>query len=166
MAIRPPTDKERVKNFEAWAEKQIGRAYFLWLGGLMLEALAVHANKVTFGGIEVSLNRPEALPGLLYAAVLFVYVSLICYSLVISIALVVANRQVQKASLYWAATAWRRNRRTLISRTAFEVQVLERIARMVYWFVIVSTVIIVFLPLLHILIFKHGALLSGLLLFL
>jgi hypothetical protein len=132
----------------------------------MLEALAVQANKLTLGGIEVSLNKPEALPGLLYVATVFVYGSLICYSLVISIALVVGSRQVQKASIYYASKTWKQRRGSLVGRTTSEVQVLKRLARTVYWFVIVSTIIIVFLPLLHILIFKHRALLSGLLLFL
>ena len=73
MSIRPPINQEATDKLNDRGEKLISRAYLIWLFGVGVGLIKLKANKVSFNGLEYTIENPEALQGIIFIACIFCY---------------------------------------------------------------------------------------------
>ena len=152
MAIRPSSDKDAAKIANERLDRFLGRAYLLWLFGIAVGLVKLKADKVTFSGIEYTIENPEVIQGLIFVGSLFCFVAILGVLIIFSLQWSnIGGRSIARRMIYLAA----RPRLTLRNKTTRQIWVIKRVARILYKLAAGIFAFIALLPVLHILLFEH-----------
>jgi hypothetical protein len=66
MAVKPRINESLQEKANERLDKQMGRAYLIWLVGLFVGALHLKPEKVEYGGLSFTIDSSEKLQGVIY----------------------------------------------------------------------------------------------------
>jgi hypothetical protein len=155
MGLRAPSSSDATKLANERVDKLIGRIYLLWLFGIGLGLIKLRADKVTFNGIQYTIENPEVIQGLIFIAVMLCYLAAVGIGLIFSLQYTTfGNRSILRRMIHLAAGS----RPTLRKKQLMQIRVIKQTARKLYLLGALIMLCILFLPLGHILLFERPAL--------
>jgi hypothetical protein len=153
MGLRPPSNNDATKLANERFDKLIGRIYLLWLLGIGVGIIKLRADKVTFSGIEYTIENPDVIQGLIFVAVILCYVAMAGIGTIFSLQYATSgNRLISRRMIHIAA------RRTFRNKTPIDILIIKRVARKLFLLGTMLVLFIFVLPLAHILLFERPSL--------
>src|SRR5947209_717281 len=73
MAVRKPINKELLARATERLDKMLARIYLLWLVGEIIGVIGLRADKVKLGVLDYTIDKPEALQGLIFIVCILYY---------------------------------------------------------------------------------------------
>jgi hypothetical protein len=153
MTVRPPISSAASEKFEALGERMVGRAYLLWLLGVGIGIVKLKAEKFSFSGVAYTIENPEAIQGLIFIGCILCYVVVMAQLVLFSLQWSYRTRTVHRRMLHAATSP----RFTLQGKTRGQILVIKRVARVMFGGFLIVAGLILFLPVIHILLFERPA---------
>lgn len=157
MALRPQINLEASRKVLDRIGKLLGRIYVLWLLGIAIGTLKLKAVSISMSGASFTLEKPELVEGILYVGCLCLYLAMLYAIYINPYASITSVRKRQ--AIY---SAVEKRGKTLKGKTTDERAHIKSQARNTYRVLLWIGMFGVFLPLVHILIFRAGVLWSAL----
>jgi hypothetical protein len=158
MTVKPRINESIAEKVNERFDKQIGRAYLIWLVGLFVGALHLKPEKVDYAGISFTIDSSEKLQGIIYFGCLLVYVGIVGVAILFGLQNVNSNVALKRRIIYGALG----KKRTIVGLDKRGHAVLRSSARFTYSLAVLCLAVITFLPAIHIIFFQQGILLTGL----
>jgi hypothetical protein len=153
MGLRPPTNNDAMKQANERVDKLFGRIYLLWLFGLGVGLIKLRADKVTFSGVQYTIENPEVIQGLIFVAVILCYVAIAGVGIIFSLQYSnLGRRSIFRKMIYVAA------RTTFRNKNPMQMRSMKKVARKLFRVSAGIVALIVFFPLAHILLFERPSL--------
>ena len=157
MGVRPHTDIESRRRAVDKLERQLARAYLVWLIGIIVGAIQLRPEKVEVGGIAYIVENPDVLQGIIFVACFVYYVAISANLILFGIENTIQSRPMPRRMIYAALG----NKPTLEGRGKDGIRAVKLSARVLLSLSAMFVMFYYFLPLLHILIFEQTVLFKG-----
>jgi hypothetical protein len=72
MPVKPRMNESLQEKANERLDKQIGRAYLVWLVGLFVGALHLKPEKVEYGGLSFTVDSSDKLQGIIFVCLVFI----------------------------------------------------------------------------------------------
>ncbi|WP_131867045.1 hypothetical protein [Bradyrhizobium sp. Y-H1] len=139
-------------------DRLLGRLYTLWVVAIIFGALNLRLEKVQAGGFEFTLKDPDVVQGVLFLVCLLHYVAIVALMIMFASQYRFPNRHISRRAIFAALGT----RTTLLNRSRAQIIAVKKIAKAVYAAAALFMFVVLFLPLVHILVFQREQLLKGL----
>jgi hypothetical protein len=159
VAIKPRYNEAQQEKLNERLDKQLARVYLIWLAGIVVGAIQLRPERVTFSGISYVIDNPEKLQGVIFVGCVAYYLALIGTAIIHQLQYASSSNRAIKRQMIYAAV--QTGKKTLMGLGRVGVQVVVFNARLRYLFSAAIMVAILFFPLIHIVIFQQKALLVG-----
>jgi hypothetical protein len=157
MLKRPKVDAEDRREFSTRLDKLTARIYLFFAIGLFMRAAQVRPEKISISGIELTISNTNVLPGVFYILCLASYISLFSYIVVGTLQTYIHSNTRMYRHLIYICTG---RKGTLIGRSPVYIRAIKSLARKLLKIYIWLSGIYMLIPLLCVLIFEMGAVLS------
>jgi|SRR5882724_1330322 len=151
MGVRPNINQKMIDTANERWDKAIGRIYGLWLVGVMIGAVHIKMEKFGAAGFEFTIEKPEAVQGMMFLTCFAYYLFLIGTAILFVIQYTTTNRHILRRVIYVALGT----KKTLKGKDPDQIVVLKKVAKATYGFFMLIVVIAAMLPAIHIVIFER-----------
>ncbi|WP_316176355.1 hypothetical protein [Bradyrhizobium sp. SZCCHNRI1073] len=159
MAIKPRFNDAQLDKFNERTDRQVGRIYLIWLAGIVVGAIQLRPDRVTYSGISYVVDSPEKLQGVIFVGCVVYYLALLGVSLLHHLQFTTSAASAIKRHMIYSAAL--RDKKTLLGLGYAKVRTIVFSARFQFFLTATLAVLIVCFPLLHILIFQQRSFLVG-----
>jgi hypothetical protein len=157
MAVKPRINESLQEKATERLDKQIARAYIIWLVGLFVGAVHLKPEKVEYGGLSFIIDSAEKLQGIIDFVCLLYYVGMIGVVILYGLQNVNSNRALMRRVVYAALG----KKRTIVGLDKRGHAVLRGSARFMYSLALICLALITLFPVIHIVFFQQPVLLAG-----
>ncbi|WP_454629589.1 hypothetical protein [Bradyrhizobium cenepequi] len=157
MAVKPRINESQQEKANERLDRQVGRAYMVWLVGLFVGALHLKPEKVEYGGISFTIDSSEKLQGIIYVVCLVFYIGMLGLVIVYGLQHETSNWALKRRIVYGALG----KKRTIIGLDQRGRAVLRGSAKFLYTIAVLCLAVITFFPAIHIIFFQQRILLNG-----
>lgn len=158
MGVRPPSSERMAEYANERLDRLVGRLYTLWVVAIIFGALNLRLEKVQAGGFEFTLKDPDVVQGVLFLTCLLYYVAIVAVIIMFACQYRFPSRHVSRRAVFAALG----KRTTLLNRSTAQIIAAKKVARTIYAAAALFILLVLFLPLIHIIVFQREQLLKGL----
>lgn len=159
MALKPRYSDAQVEKLNERTDKQIGRIYLIWLAGIVVGAIQLKPERVTYSGISYAIDNPEKLQGVIFVGCVVYYLAVLGAAIMHQLQYTTSSGLAIKRHMIYSSAS--RGKRTLLGLGFAGVRTVVFGARLQLFIAVILFLLIACFPLIHILIFEQRAFLIG-----
>jgi hypothetical protein len=158
MAVRRPASAEEAERVRDYIDHNLGRIYLLWLLGILVGALRLQPSGLSMGGFSFTVQNASIVEGVIFLGCIAYYVALFSPGVRVTSTLPPYSNTHIRTAIYSILIGTGLRDRSLTKRSSTEIRMIKLAARGARCYRRFARFVYYFLPLGHILIFRHDAL--------